>query len=202
MSAEAQAALAIRTQLASALAACRATTAGLPALGCGLTYFGLDRNASPPALRPAVPSLPAGAQPGDQWQASMTQTTSEGATVDFVDPFTCTTDGASKVGRTAVQTNADGSTDQWGERDYVGTLWPKMIAPGATWSWQAVQYVGAEDQGEQWTVQVQDAGRETLRLPQGTFQAIRLHLEEDIVQSDGQTQHVAWDEWYAQPRSS
>jgi len=200
-SSEAQAALSLRESLSQSLATCQAANANLPALGCGLTYFGLDRSTSPAVLKPAVPALPSGAQPGDQWSDSVSYDAGQGSTVDRVDTFTCIGDGATKVGATAVQSYPDGSTVQWGESNYTGTLWPKTIPPGASWEWQASQYYGTPDAGdaETWNVTVDDAGRESLQLPQGNFEAIRLHMEEDIVQPDGETQHVAWDEWYARP---
>src|SRR5262249_45718248 len=115
-------------------------------------------------------------------------------------------DGATKVGRTAVESYPDGTTVQWGERNYSGTIWPKTIARGASWQWQAVQYssdpAGVEpDYEEMWNVTVHDAARELLQLPHGTFEAIQLHMEEDVLQPDGQTQHFSWDEWYARPQS-
>src|SRR5579859_53880 len=196
---QAQAALALHNSLADALATCQAGASPLPTLGCGITYFGLDRTTTPPTLRSAVPALPSAAQQGARWDDTTDQTTSEGATVHIVDTYTCNADGASKIGRSAVQTDPDGTTSQWGERDYSGTLWPKTIRPGAAWSWQAVQFLDS-DYTETWSVQVRDAGREALSLAQGEFEAIQLHMEEDIVGSDGGAQHYAWDEWYAQPK--
>jgi len=203
VSTQAQAALGLRDNLSQSLAACQSANSQTPALGCGLTYFGLDRSTPQPTLKSAIPALPSGATPGDEWTDATSYATSDGSTVDSDDTYTCTGDGATKVGRTATQTFPDGSTTQWGERDYVGTLWPRSIAPGASWMWQAVQYFGSPDtpaDEETWKVTVHDAQREPLNLPQGKFEAIQLHMEEDIVGADSATQHVSWDEWYAQPQ--
>lgn len=203
-SGQAQAALALRDGLSQALAACQSAHPQTPALGCGLTYFGLDRSTPQPALRSGVPALPAGAKPGDQWTSATEYTTAEGAQVQAVDTYTCTNDGATKVGRSAIQTDPDGSTVQWDDANYVGTLWPKAIAPGAAWQWQAMQFFGdsaaADSAAETWNVSVHEAARESLQLPQGKFEAIQLHMEEDVVQPDGDTQHFSWDEWYARPQ--
>jgi hypothetical protein len=71
----------------------------------------------------------------------------------------------------AVQSFPDGSTAIWGERNYIGTLWPKTITPGASWQWHTVQFssdpAGDEaDYEETFNVTVNDAGREVLILPQ------------------------------------
>jgi len=213
VSAVSQGDVAIRANLAKALADCQQQHPAAPgpgvALGCGLTYYGLDRSGGQPRLRSAIAALPQNAQPGDQWDNRLVadvQTTSGGApavaNVVTVDTYRCVADGATKVGRSAVQSNPDGSTDVWGERNYQGTLWPKVIAPGATWQWQAVQYTSdpegvQADYEEFWTVTVQDVGREMLVLPDGRFEAIHLQYEEDVLQPDGNTPHFSWDEWYA-----
>jgi hypothetical protein len=212
-SAEAQASLAIHDVLSKQLATCQQTNpSGGATQGCGLTYYGLDRSGTQPSLRPAVPGLRPELQSGDQWddQSTADVPTRQGetpivASVTTVDTYRCVPDGATKVGRTAVETLPDGSTIAWGERNYVGTLWPKTISPGATWQWHAVQYSkdpdGVQaDYEEIWNVAVADVGREMLALPEGSFEAIQLHLEEDILQPDAQTQHFSWDEWYARPR--
>jgi hypothetical protein len=191
--AQALATLALRNDFSKQLVACQQPST--PVLGCGLTYFGLDRANPEPRPRSAVPGLPADAAPGAQWDYA---TSSD--MVEFVDTYRCASDGATKVGRSAIQTFPDGTTTTWGERDYVGTLWPKTIAPGATWHWQTIQYSG--DYEEIMNVTVQDAGREQITLPQGGFEAIQLHFEEDVLQPENQSQHFSWDEWYARPLNS
>ena len=203
VSAQAQAAVALRDSLSQALAACQSANPQMPALGCGLTYFGLDRSTPQAVLKTAVPALPGGAKPGDQWTNTTDYTTSDGSQVEAVDTYTCTNDGATKVGRAAVQTFPDGSSAQWGEQNYVGTLWPKTISPGASWQWQAVQYSGdpgGDAYEEMWNVTVTSGTRELVQLAQGRFEAIELHMEEDIQQPDGGSQHFSWDEWYARPQ--
>jgi hypothetical protein len=212
-SAEAEASLAIRNDLSKQLAACQQTDpSGAAARGCGLPYYGLDRSGAQPSLKAAVPGLRPEFQAGDQWddQSTADVATQQGATpvvssLTTVDTYRCVPDGTTKVGRTAVQAFPDDSTIAWGERNYEGTLWPKTISLGATWQWHAVQYSkdpdGVQaDYEETWNVTVADVGREMLALPEGSFEAIHLQLEQDVLQPDGQTQHFSWDEWYAGPR--